>query len=213
MARAQAMVQERALAEAQQAQSAGQAAAGAAQPVRPLDEARAQTAVGSVAHEASDETNELSSVRPSRALDAVDMTSSPDLISFSLGAPRNGIELKSQTPESLEIKSTKQVAKAVPVEQDAQPQADAQSGAQSGAQVDSSADAAASDAVPANQPSQAETAEDQSAQQPESVAQTAPLSDTAAFHAAEINRDVDAPEATAESLSVGLEAILSRRSA
>ncbi|MCH9276204.1 hypothetical protein JS533_007980 [Bifidobacterium amazonense] len=192
--------QARALAEAQQA-------AAAAQPVRPVDEMRPQTVAEAVSGvEASDETNELSSVRPSRALDAVDMASSPDLISFSLGAPRNGIELKSQTPESLEIKSTKQVAKAVPVEQEDQSQADAS--------ADAAVDAAAepgtqADAAQPEQEPQADAAESR----PASDAQTAPLSDTAAFHAAEINRDVDAPEATAESLSVGLDAILSRRSA
>ncbi|NEG69677.1 DUF2339 domain-containing protein [Bifidobacterium choloepi] len=38
-----------------------------------------------------------------------------DLISFSLGEPRNGVQVKTETPQSLEIKSTRQVAKAVPV--------------------------------------------------------------------------------------------------
>ena len=41
---------------------------------------------------------------------------SQDLISFSLGAPRDGADVEVDAPESMEIKSTKQVAKAVPVE-------------------------------------------------------------------------------------------------
>ena len=40
--------------------------------------------------------------------------SSQDLISFSLGAPRNGVEVRQAVPESMEIKSTRQVAKAIP---------------------------------------------------------------------------------------------------
>ncbi|MFR2314341.1 MAG: hypothetical protein ACLS6O_07805, partial [Bifidobacterium sp.] len=39
---------------------------------------------------------------------------SQDLISFSLGSPRNGNDIAPAAPESMEIKSTRQVAKAVP---------------------------------------------------------------------------------------------------
>ena len=46
----------------------------------------------------------------------VAVKSTQDLISFSLGAPRDGADVEVDAPESMEIKSTKQVAKAVPVE-------------------------------------------------------------------------------------------------
>ncbi|WEV74361.1 hypothetical protein OZX74_02085 [Bifidobacterium sp. ESL0798] len=62
--------------------------------------------------EPSDATNELKRVHPAQALDVVDLAPNQDLISFSLGAPRNGVDVKSEEPESLEIKSTRQVAKA-----------------------------------------------------------------------------------------------------
>lgn len=68
-------------------------------------------------HYPADETNELSRVHPASAVDAFDMAVSQDLISFSLGEERNGVEHPVQEPQSLEIKSTKQVAKAVPVEE------------------------------------------------------------------------------------------------
>ncbi|WEV64408.1 hypothetical protein [Bifidobacterium sp. ESL0732] len=62
--------------------------------------------------EPNDATNELKQVHPAQALDVVDLAPNQDLISFSLGAPRNGVEVKSEEPKSLEIKSTRQVAKA-----------------------------------------------------------------------------------------------------
>ncbi|MCO6558839.1 MAG: hypothetical protein J6575_05390 [Bifidobacterium sp.] len=62
--------------------------------------------------EPNDATNELRQVHPAQALDVVDLAPNQDLISFSLGAPRNGVEVKSEEPKSLEIKSTRQVAKA-----------------------------------------------------------------------------------------------------
>lgn len=116
------------------------------------------------AAQAPDETSELAHVKPSRAMDAVDMASSQDLISFSLGAPRNGVDVAPEAPESLEIKSMRQVAKAVPVES------------------------------------------------PATADESLRMNDTAAFHAAEVERDVEAPAATDESLGNGLEAILARRS-
>ena len=79
-----------------------------------------------------DSTNEISEVRASKALDAFDLAASAqsekqDLISFSLGSKSSANYSKSaensekteksaasSAPESLEIKSTKQVAKAVP---------------------------------------------------------------------------------------------------
>ncbi|WEV47142.1 hypothetical protein OZX62_02280 [Bifidobacterium sp. ESL0690] len=62
--------------------------------------------------EPNDATNELKQVHPAQALDVVDLAPNQDLISFSLGAPRNGVEVKNEEPKSLEIKSTRQVAKA-----------------------------------------------------------------------------------------------------
>ena len=79
-----------------------------------------------------DSTNEISEVRASKALDAFDLAASAqsekqDLISFSLGSKSSANYSKSaensekteksaasSAPESLEIKSTKQVTKAVP---------------------------------------------------------------------------------------------------
>ena len=61
---------------------------------------------------AADATSELVSVRPARALDVFDMSTSQDLISFTLGGEHNA----DNAPESLEIKSTRQVSKAEPVE-------------------------------------------------------------------------------------------------
>ena len=77
----------------------------------------------------ADATTELDEVRPARALDAFEVAASQDLISFTLGEPRNGFDVRPEAPESLEIRSTRQVAKAVPVEEepaDAQPQPAAQ---------------------------------------------------------------------------------------
>lgn len=67
------------------------------------------------AAEPEDFTNELERVSPSHALDAFELASNQDLISFSLGAPRHGKPVKAAEPQSLEIKSTKQVAHAEPV--------------------------------------------------------------------------------------------------
>ena len=77
----------------------------------------------------ADATTELDEVRPAQALDAFEVAASQDLISFTLGEPRNGFDVRPEAPESLEIRSTRQVAKAVPVEEepaDAQPQPAAQ---------------------------------------------------------------------------------------
>lgn len=72
--------------------------------------------------EPADQTLELSQVSPASSLDVFDMAAGrhQDLISFSWGAPRNIEEHAEQdAPESLEIKSTRQVAKAVPVKEHA----------------------------------------------------------------------------------------------
>ena len=128
---------------------------------------------------ADDATSELASVQPARALDVFDMATSQDLISFSLGADH----AEDNAPESLEIKSTRQVSKATPAEPE---------------KVNKLIDEAK--AVKASDDASAAKAQaDHSAAQPES------------FHEHEERAEVQAPVATSESLSVGLDSILARR--
>lgn len=128
---------------------------------------------------ADDATSELASVQPARALDVFDMATSQDLISFSLGADH----AEDNAPESLEIKSTRQVSKAIPAEPE---------------MVNKLIDEAK--AVKASDDASAAKAQaDHSAAQPES------------FHEHEERTEVQAPVATSESLSVGLDSILARR--
>ena len=131
-----------------------------------------------------DMTTELDRVHPAAALDAFEVAASQDLISFSLGEPRNGVDRHAPAPESLEIKSTKQVAKAVPALVAEQP-----------ATVDGG-DAGQSDA-------DATVA---------AVMDDASVNDTDAFHQTEVRSSVDAPDASSDSLGTGLETILARRS-
>ena len=131
-----------------------------------------------------DMTTELDRVHPAAALDAFEVAASQDLISFSLGEPRNGVDRHAPAPESLEIKSTKQVAKAVPALVAEQP-----------ATVDGD-DAGQSDA-------DATVA---------AVMDDVSVNDTDAFHQTEVRSSVDAPDASSDSLGTGLEAILARRS-
>ncbi|MDO4913822.1 MAG: hypothetical protein Q3961_04655 [Bifidobacteriaceae bacterium] len=66
----------------------------------------------------SDATAELQQIRPAKNLDVFDMAApSQDLISFSFGEDRSGQEIAVEEPESLEIKSMKQVAKAQDLEE------------------------------------------------------------------------------------------------
>lgn len=66
---------------------------------------------------ADDHTNELAQVSPAHAPDAFEMAAGQDLISFSLGAPRQGRDVRMAEPLSREIKSIKQVSHAEPVAQ------------------------------------------------------------------------------------------------
>lgn len=119
--------------------------------------------------------------------------SSQDLISFSLGAPRNGVEVRQAVPESMEIKSTRQVAKAIPpvrpVEQ-------------------------AEPVEPLIVPSDAmsDMDEDESGARVEAGVQLNEVS-VKDFHDTEVSAEVTAPDATSDSLGTGLEAILARRGA
>ena len=134
--------------------------------------------------------DERDEIAKTEGVDACDADSSAvagasqDLISFSLGEPRNGVDRHAPAPESLEIKSTKQVAKAVPALVAEQP-----------ATVDGG-DAGQSDA-------DATVA---------AVMDDASVNDTDAFHQTEVRSSVDAPDASSDSLGTGLEAILARRS-
>lgn len=156
----------------------------------------------------SDETNELAHVKPARTLDAFAVAAQQDLISFSLGSPRNGEQPQSAAPESLEIKSTRQVAKAVPVAADA-PQvghvdtaergdttAETRSGAD-GRQIGGGDDRPAEDAAAASVVNAADALADETA---------------SSFHDREVDADVEAPAATGDSLGANLQAVLARRS-
>ena len=122
--------------------------------------------------------------------EVVRTNASQDLISFSLGAPRDGNDISGDAPESMEIKSTRQVAKAVPV-------SDGGAGAE-----------------PLIVPSGAISAmdSDEAAVRVEEGVHLKEV-DVSGFHDAEVRADVEAPDATSDSLGTGLEAILARRSA
>lgn len=135
-----------------------------------------------------DETNELSRVSPASAVDAFDMAVNQDLISFSLGSPRNGVEIEQDDALSLEIKSTRQVAKATP--RAAEPNAE-------------SVPAASDVAEPAEESGQT----DAKAAQPNRAA----VNDSVAFHETEASAAVEAPDETSDSLGSSLETILARR--
>ena len=119
----------------------------------------------------------------------VAVKSTQDLISFSLGAPRDGADVEVDAPESMEIKSTKQVARAVPVE------------------------TPSDEAEPLIPPSDAMgsmDADEAAARVDEGVHLREV--DVPGFHDAEVRADVEAPDVTSDSLGTGLEAILARRS-
>ncbi|MBT1173932.1 hypothetical protein JS530_00080 [Bifidobacterium sp. LC6] len=159
--------------------------------------------------EAADATSELVTVKPAHALDVFDMATSQDLISFSLGEPRN----EGNAPESLEIKSTRQVAKAEPVEPEAQQQLidearavkaadDAEAAAKEAAKGGAKAEAQAEASV--------QTADSEDNQGQQDASKTAAEAQES-FREREEHAEVEAPAATSESLSAGLDSILARR--
>lgn len=157
---------------------------------------------------AADATSELASVRPARALDVFDMATSQDLISFTLGGEHNA----DNAPESLEIKSTRQVSKAEPVEP-----AVAEKLIDEARAVNAADDAKAADAGKAVGAGNAvDTESEQRDDADTNVAtdagdEAANAAQRAAFHESEERADVEAPAATTDSLGAGLDSILARR--
>lgn len=157
---------------------------------------------------AADATSELVSVRPARALDVFDMATSQDLISFTLGGEHNA----DNAPESLEIKSTRQVSKAEPVEP-----AVAEKLIDEARAVKAADDAKAADAGKAVGAGNAvDTETEQRDDADTNVAtdagdEAANAAQRAAFHESEERADVEAPAATTDSLGAGLDSILARR--
>lgn len=157
---------------------------------------------------AADATSELASVRPARALDVFDMATSQDLISFTLGGEHNA----DNAPESLEIKSTRQVSKAEPVEP-----AVAEKLIDEARAVKASDDAKAADAGKAVGAGNAVDAESEQRDDADTNVATdagdeaANAAQRAAFHESEERADVEAPAATTDSLGAGLDSILARR--
>lgn len=157
---------------------------------------------------AADATSELASVRPARALDIFDMATSQDLISFTLGGEHNA----DNAPESLEIKSTRQVSKAEPVEP-----AVAEKLIDEARAVKAADDAKAADAGKAVGAGNAVDAESEQRDDADTNVATdagdeaANAAQRAAFHESEERADVEAPAATTDSLGAGLDSILARR--
>ncbi len=157
---------------------------------------------------AADATSELASVRRARALDVFDMATSQDLISFTLGGEHNA----DNAPESLEIKSTRQVSKAEPVEP-----AVAEKLIDEARAVKAADDAKAADAGKAVGAGNAvDTESEQRDDADTNVAtdagdEAANAAQRAAFHESEERADVEAPAATTDSLGAGLDSILARR--
>lgn len=157
---------------------------------------------------AADATSELVSVRPARALDVFDMSTSQDLISFTLGGEHNA----DNAPESLEIKSTRQVSKAEPVEP-----AVAEKLIDEARAVKAADDAKAADAGKAVSAGNAVDTESEQRDDADTNAATdaddeaADAAQRAAFHESEERADVEAPAATTDSLGAGLDSILARR--
>lgn len=153
---------------------------------------------------AADATSELASVRPARALDVFGMSTSQDLISFTLGGGHSA----DNAPESLEIKSTRQVSKAEPVEP-----AVAEKLIDEARAVKAADDAKAADAGKAVSAGNAVDTEPEQRDDADTDAddEAANAAQRAAFHESEERADVEAPAATTDSLGAGLDSILARR--
>lgn len=148
--------------------------------------------------EPEDATNELGQIRPSHALEAFDMASQPDLISFSLGAAHAHEPIRAAEPESLEIKSTRQVAKAQPLQ------------GKESAKESVQQPVAKSAKEPVKQPAKQPVKE--SVKQPAKQFVKESVKDASAFHQREVESDVEVPEQTSDSLGADLQAVLARRS-
>ncbi|WEV59405.1 hypothetical protein OZX67_02265 [Bifidobacterium sp. ESL0728] len=196
---------------------------------------KANTAEKKQVVEPTDATNELKQVHPARALDLVDLAPNQDLISFSLGAPRNGIEVKNEEPKSLEIKSTRQVAKAKAKDQkDASASASKRTKESSSQSSEKGRNDSASSSL-ATSENEAEPAKGSAgrliskrnrkrirseAKRGHAAAgrnskakdeKPAYTSDPEKFHAAEVSAETEAPAVSSDSLGTGLEKILERR--
>ncbi|WP_133122344.1 hypothetical protein [Bifidobacterium simiarum] len=209
-----------------QSQTVAPQAAVSPQTVTPQSEttrSRAESAA-----EAEDSTAELRKVTRSHALDAFELAASQDLISFSLGAPRQGQEVRAAEPQSLEIKSTKQVAHAEPKAGDAV-------AAKPNGETRSATGATASETTAAGNPSAARTSSDAGRREPvrelaPDEKPTVPSRDTtmnsiisakkaersaqakAEARAREAVRDaVAAPARSSDSLGGDVDAVLARR--
>lgn len=168
------------------------------------DERDERDDAAAAADAAADATSELVSVRPARALDVFDMSTSQDLISFTLGGEHNA----DNAPESLEIKSTRQVSKAEPVEpavaEKLIDEARAVKAADDAKAVDAGKAVSAGNAVD-TEPERRDDADTDADDEAANAAQRA------AFHESEERADVEAPAATTDSLGAGLDSILARR--
>ncbi|WEV67805.1 hypothetical protein OZX72_02065 [Bifidobacterium sp. ESL0769] len=191
--------------------------------------------------EPNDATNELQQVHPAQALDVVDLAPNQDLISFSLGAPRNGVEVRNEEPKSLEIKSTRQVAKAKAKAPAKGMETTSSSASKHTKKI---ADQSVGNKGEDSNSSVSHVAETQ-AESNSTEASTGPLiskknrkraramarraraaaqrdgkvkrekptytSDPEKFHASEVSADTEAPAVSSDSLGTGLEKILERR--
>lgn len=157
----------------------------------------------------SDHTDELAQVHPARALDAYDMATSQDLISFSLGEVRN-VESADKSPESREIKSMRQVAKADPVDAERERELanEAKIETEPAGRAETKPDAA--DTADTKDESIAEAVPEEA---DDHVGDKAGMNDVEAFHESEEQSRVAVPAATSDSLGNDLAAILARRGA
>ncbi len=159
-----------------------------ANPAEEPAELAVATPVADRREEPADATDELSTVHASHALEAFDMAAQQDLISFSLdaSATQSTADGSATGPESLEIKSTKQVAQAHPV-----PLVPSKSWVSKRDDVD-----------------HGEGDGGNRAEQPEISASTDTDASDSHPHR---DCDVDAPDPTSDSLGADLQAVLARR--